>query len=596
MYKPITYAFKEIIPLPKKEVWALLSDTDHLNRFIGLFPVTFSLPDAFTSLFYRKAKANVFGFIPLEWQEYPFEWVREVAYSVERRYGQGPIQRFYGGVRLEAIEKKDSTPKTEVTLFAEITPRNGLGFLAIPLIGKRSMKKTFVFLHDAIKGHESGTKRPPLYKSNETILEKRLQDLQSYPVNRDLLPPFKKLLLFESEDRVINMRPYEWADKWNADRFETLRLFLYATKVGLIELSWHLLCPNCRVSKAKAFYLKDVKSNVHCDFCGVDYDVNFDQYVEVRFSVHPAIRVAYEQTFCVSGPQITPHIAQQIILRSGESSSISKPIGQADYQIRVLQKNWKVHLEDLKGKLMLTSKGIQLESAEEENGPDWMIENATDQDFILVLEDLSWTNQLTTAQEVTSLQEFRDLFSSEVLSPGTQVKVDHITLLFSDLKGSTALYEQKGDAKAYSQVRHHFDLVTECIRVNRGAIVKTIGDAVMAVFAEPQNALLSALQIQQNIAEFNQTNGYSLRLKLGLHMGPVIAVNSNDRLDYFGRTVNMAARIQGLSQGDDILISQEVLNDPQVKDLVSRELKTVYPFYAELKGVPGTVPLIRLLP
>jgi len=75
-----------------------------------------------------------------------------------------------------------------------------------------------------------------------------------------------------------------------------------------------------------------------------------------------------------------------------------------------------------------------------------------------------------------------------------------------------------------------------------------------------------------------------------------IAVNSNDRLDYFGRTVNMAARIQGLSKGDDNLMSQEVLNDPQVKELVRQELETCDSFYAELRGILGTVQLIRLVP
>jgi class 3 adenylate cyclase len=80
-------------------------------------------------------------------------------------------------------------------------------------------------------------------------------------------------------------------------------------------------------------------------------------------------------------------------------------------------------------------------------------------------------------------RSFRELFSTEVLSPGQELAVRDVTLMFSDLEGSTALYERVGDATAYSRVNRHFDLVRMHIEEHHGAVVKTMGDGLMASFA-----------------------------------------------------------------------------------------------------------------
>ena len=106
-----------------------------------------------------------------------------------------------------------------------------------------------------------------------------------------------------------------------------------------------------------------------------------------------------------------------------------------------------------------------------------------------------------TADRITTLQAFRDLFASEALRPGDDVGVAKIALMFTDLKGSTAFYEQVGDARAYHLVRDHFAFLAAIIRENDGAIVKTIGDAVMAAFADPAKAVRAAIAIQQQVEQ-----------------------------------------------------------------------------------------------
>ena len=177
------------------------------------------------------------------------------------------------------------------------------------------------------------------------------------------------------------------------------------------------------------------------------------------------------------------------------------------------------------------------------------------------------------ADRVTALQAFRDLFSDQVLRPGDEVAVARIALLFTDLRRSTELYGRIGDAAAYHLVRDHFAFLGAIVRRHDGALVKTIGDAIMAAFATPADALAAALDIQRDLGSFKEQGQVGaerpLIIKLGLHEGPCIAVTLNGRLDYFGSSVNMAARLQGQSEGGDIVLSEAVAADPAVAALLA---------------------------
>jgi adenylate cyclase len=185
--------------------------------------------------------------------------------------------------------------------------------------------------------------------------------------------------------------------------------------------------------------------------------------------------------------------------------------------------------------------------------------------------------------------------AAEVLAPGQEIGVQSLAILFSDLKDSTALYECIGDARAYGWVQRHFTFLIDCITLHQGALVKTIGDAVMAVFPRPEAAVQAALDIQQKIGAFNRKHHIDppLVIKLGVHQGPVIAINANNRLDYFGRTVNIAARVQGESVGGDVVLTADILHHMAVQQVL-KGFPTPRPFTAVLKGITGAVTLYRL--
>src|SRR4029079_7551432 len=142
---------------------------------------------------------------------------------------------------------------------------------------------------------------------------------------------------------------------------------------------------------------------------------------------------------------------------------------------------------------------------------------------------------------------FGELYKTQLAEGEETLPIADRTYLCSDLKDSTPLYESVGDVNAYFLVRQHFDILNKIIRERSGTIVKTIGDAVMAGFEHPRDAVLASIEMIEELSRFNRTASQPLGLKVGVHRGRAIAVRLNDRIDYFGQDVNIAARVQGLA-------------------------------------------------
>ncbi|MFB1082826.1 adenylate/guanylate cyclase domain-containing protein [Jeotgalibacillus sp. JSM ZJ347] len=596
------YIFKREYPIPRQKAWELLADTEHLNRVSGLFPVDFSEPALQERQLFRYANAKALGFVPLKWREYPFEWVKEEVYSVERRYESGPIKLLLWEVAMKDSELQlaDGTYGTEITGTARFTPANVIGQAAIPLVGLKSIKEIMKYIDKYIEANQHvdyealPVKKVPVIDINR--LNNRSDKLSSLHPDAEHVKRLRHHLQTAGDDEVLHMKPYVLADQWQFSRKEILSLFLHAVKEGLLIQEWHLMCPNCRVSKTTALSMKEIKDQVHCELCGVNYEMSFDQYIEMQFSVHPSVRIAADQTYCLTGPAKSSHVLAQRRISPGEEVDLQYPPAQAKTRIRVLRHNTTM-LQDpaaVSQTYCFDGKSWSSQTAAlSSSGGVLTIVNESEEEMIVVYETTDWNDQAVTAAEITSLQLYRDLFSSEVLSPDQQIGVQSMTILFSDLKASTALYEKQGDATAFHQVSEHFRYLKSKVQKHHGTIVKTIGDAVMAVFYRDEDALSAALDIQEEIDQFNREQQMQLSVKLGLNSGPVIAVNANDLLDYFGKTVNLAARIQQKSTGNDIVMQRDEFE--RIKEKVEGNYHyEVHQETAELAGTVSRHDLVRL--
>lgn len=177
-------------------------------------------------------------------------------------------------------------------------------------------------------------------------------------------------------------------------------------------------------------------------------------------------------------------------------------------------------------------------------------------------------------------------FSQDVLSVEESLEIKSVCILFTDIKGSTALYDKLGDVKAYKLVREHFKILFNVIEKNNGIIIKTIGDSVMASFQKPIDSIRASFEMQEKIKSLiiPETEN-PLEVKFGIHQGNVIVVNLNDKLDYFGQTVNLSSRIQGLGKNNEIFFSEQIFNDLKVKEFLIERVLELKKYTVSLRGI-----------
>ena len=360
--------------------------------------------------------------------------------------------------------------------------------------------------------------------------------------------------------------------------------------------------PLCRGAKDPASSLSELRRGGHCSSCNIQFDANFDHSVEVTFRPSQQIRRIEEAAYCVGGAGNTPHITLQQSLAPRRGVTVPVELAEGLYRLRGPQMSSSGLIEV--GSSHPATEGVSISCSSHEVRPQKLevhpgrvslqLENSEEGDLLVLLEKMRWPDDSVTAAQITALQDFRDLFSSEVLAPEEQFEVRYLTFMFTDLRASTALYQERGDAPAYALVRDHFQVLHEWVARHHGAVLKTIGDAVMAVFLEPGAAVAAGLDIHRAFSRSEGAGASGLVLKIGVHAGPCIAVNLNGRLDYFGTTVNMAVRLQGHSLGGDVVVHADTLKDPAVQDVVSRPGIGTEHLNAQLRGFQGAYDICRL--
>jgi len=413
----------------------------------------------------------------------------------------------------------------------------------------------------------------------------------------------------EAPDRdLCRINVLDFAAKNGLDEERALAAFLHAARLGLFELSWNVLCPGCGGVLDAGATLKTVNHEEYaCGLCASGYKPTLDEMVEVTFTVSPRVRrIAahdpdslpeveyYRQIFWSSGVDLPEKLGDSLAeftidsieLPAGERAVLSVQLPN-DFVIAFDPVTHGTQFIDVKGEptherqtlsMVFNKLKAPVGTVEMRPGPLRLaLENRTDRRVLPALwiagdrlhDLLGKRKPFITAKRLLTNQTFRDIYRTDTLDVDQKLKITSLTFLFTDLKGSTALYERVGDLVAYDLVRQHFGVLHEIVAAEAGAIVKTIGDAVMATFLTPDRALAAALRMRKEMTRINaERQSEDLLLKIGIHEGPCLAVTLNDRQDYFGQTVNMAARVQGLASSRAIYVTQPVVDDPKAAKIL----------------------------
>jgi adenylate cyclase len=572
---------------PPEALWPFVSDTNRFNRDTGL--------PRMEMLGISNGVKRVRFRIPLfrvEWEEEPFEWTYPYRFGILRRYRKGPLREMRVDCRLE----RRVPSGTRIIYETYVKAANIFGDIGIPLaIGIFSAKQfENVFkLYDRIAAHGGsvftiarGRKLSLAGHSKFKVLSEGLKNQGVDDVILDNLYDF----LHRADDLSIQrMRPYALADGWSLNRRNVLEAFLRATRIGMLDMYWDLLCPECRGVAEDYARLGEINAKAHCNTCQIDFTANFDHNVEVIFRPNPTVRdVDAAVEFCVGSPQRQPHIFFSLIVPPREVLPFTTMLKEGGYKLRALETpGSQILLAKNNGpeKIDFCAGAGGWQAGVEELGlkPAIRLINETDQAQTFELERTTWSDQAATAADVTTLQVFRDLFSSEVLRPGEEISVGSTTLMYREI----------GDAPAFGRVREHFEILEKVVTAEGGSIVKTMGDAIMAAFRRPVSAVRAIWTVQKQLAERGDP---PLSLKVGIHHGPCIVVNLNDRLDYFGSTVNITARLPNFSAGGEIIISESIRNDQEVTDFLEKNapVNSLTRFQGELRGYDQSMDLWRI--
>ncbi len=577
------------LPFPREVVWATLSNTDWFNRALGLPAVRYEFkarPEGGSSTI---ARARLAG-LQIVWHELPFEWLEPEFYRVRRLLERGPLRE--ASVALELLPQPNGT---RVLITAEMLPRNPLGKLMAEklLIPKtrHDVRRIMSHIEAFLRGQKPvALPRLSVQPVKESALKVGLEKLRRARLPAERIALLERLLREAPDVELTHIRPFAIAKKWQVDPWSVLALFLHATRCGLLDFRWEILCPNCRSSRSQLVgSLSGVSRTSHCDVCQIEFDAEFDKSVELKFAVNEAIRPRDEQTFCLAGPSGKPHVLSQIWLEAGQERNWKLPALTRPLRLRSPQVKGSVTLdpgelcEKRPASIRTSASGFEIDYQDgKPSGCVARVHNPNPFPVVLSLDQVGWSEDILTAARVTNWQDFRDLFSNEVISPDEDMTVGFQVVLFTDLRGSTAMYRRIGDAPAYALVRDHFAVLIDAVRSHHGTVVKTIGDAVMACFSHVDDALGAVRDMNRNLAQ--RSRRVPLMLKASLHAGPCLAVNANDRLDFFGTTINLASRMVSCCQGGDLVVSDEIFRRSEMTDFLKEWRATPEPSDIRFRG------------
>jgi adenylate cyclase len=563
---------------PPSQLWPFVSNTDMINRRTGLPAVTYT--------FQKNPLGGTFahgvirlGPWALGYEELPFEWRAPHLLSSDRVFQNGPLTL----MRYEVELSPTAEGGTEVQSSLTIGPRF-LAAIARPAIRRilRRFEKVYREIDSRLGSAASATPAAGFLEDGAQVRARARALAEEW---KGLLPDSRVPVLVadfiaSAPDRFLRrIRPFELAAEHSVNRLAMLKFFLLATRAGFLNMSWDILCPSCGGDKSKSPSLGELSATAHCEACDIDYSAGFDRNVEVTFSPTAKVRSIGTGLFCLN-PANATHVVAQHTVDPGQDSKLTLDLAEGRYRLRSATVEGRILFEVAEGGASVSRLEADLAGDLSSQGVttvaprvDLQIANPKTYAQTVRIENLWWLKNAATAAFVTSLQDFRDLFSSEALSPGIQLGISNLAVMFTDLKGSTSLYDTFGDAKAFSLVQSHFDILHRVIASHTGGIVKTIGDAVMAVFQTAENALEAGLSI---LKEFDQWNSQhdaqdQITIKLGFFEGPCIALTLNDKLDYFGSTVNRASRLEGQSHGGDLVLPESVFRGAPVQRVLQRE-------------------------
>ncbi|HET9624047.1 MAG TPA: DUF5939 domain-containing protein [Kofleriaceae bacterium] len=569
-------------------LWPHIADTSRMNRALGTAEMKFEERDG------KRWGSAKNGGVRHEWIEVPWNWVTNQWLTCLRIYERGFMKVMFAIHRLEPI-----ATGTRVYLYFGAVPRGAFGATALR-VGFPSLERAYRRVVPALAAQLDRARPAVLELPPPTLPDgavQRLRHQRDALVTQGLAPACVDALIdwirTGDDPDLHRIQIRERARTWGLPEQDLLRVALHATRAGLLTLSWDTVCPHCRGVRDEHEALSGLTASARCDACNVDFATDTPEAVEVTFRVHSSVREVPDQVYCSAEPAKKDHIRVQLTVIPGERVTVAPRLAPGRYRL----------LRDFRafgGYLDVGDDGAHHVAWQERPAGtaitvarDATVElaNDTGATCMFTIEAARWSDHALRAGHLLSFQDFRDLFSADYIGADVRLGVGEQTLLFTDVVGSTAFYAERGDPAAFVEIKRHFDEVFAIVSAHRGAVVKTIGDAVMATFVDPVDAVRASRKIHDTFHPARADT--PIRLRISLNTGPCIAVRLNANADFFGGTVNVAAKLQALAEGYQIAISDTTYAAPGVAAYLAEQAAELEPLAYTSKALPAPVGVKR---
>src|SRR5438093_4610006 len=309
----------------------------------------------------------------------------------------------------------------------------------------------------------------------------------------------------DSPDRdLCRINALAFAARHKLNEEDVIAAFLHGARLGIFAMSWNILCPACGGVLDSGATLKTVKqAEYRCVLCAEDCEPTLDEIVEVTFTISPRVRKIaahepgtlpwieyYRQIFWSSGVDlpddealakwVTETTLDTLELSTGEKAVLSLHLPEGHVIVFDPVLHMSQHIE-VNGEPARESQSLSFVMTKD-HGPDGTVQmrpgpiqmtlenrsNVRTLPAIWIVSDkvhdlVGKRRPFVTAKRLLTNQTFRDIYRTDAIDVDQRLKITSLTFLFTDLKGSTAIYERVGDLVAYDLVRAHFQVLHEIV-------------------------------------------------------------------------------------------------------------------------------------
>ena len=595
-----SYDFEWDLNAPAKQLWPLVSDTDRFNQAIGLPAPKFTYDHSGPQ---RKIFANAnFNGMKVRWREHPFQWILNREMSVLREFETGPFEWVTSTVELHPLAGN----RTRLIHSFQVKPRGLFGKLMTPIqfniMTKRSLNRVYANLENIANDQSCGyacdvsfSKPMRLSSVQRDKLAQRSDRLAELISNRVLASEFSQLLILVADPFAARIRPIPLSQKLDCSVDASIEVCLRGVEVGLLNMSWDVICPVCRISSGNASSLSRIEGHGHCEVCNLDFEVDFSKSVEVVFSVHPEIRPIELKTYCIGGPYHAPHVLAQNRLSANQFVDVGTELAVGKYDIcgpqLGSQPSINVHVDAIASRAEVTIGGDSLSKLPElQAGSACVhIDNQSEIEVLVRLEQSTNRGDSVSAATASRHPLFQKLFPNEVFEPDALVDLSNVYLLAIKHLNADKMIDKVGDIQVrqfWTQLQKRFPTEgTDC------QIVECTHELLLVSFDLVESLLASLDEI------------LSTRTPTGIPIGECcFAINSGEIMlgsqanqpVAFGKTVRKTKQILSGVSDCSLLMPGELYNSIRSGDSSAAFSQLLCEFNKSLVEIPdGFIQLLK---